>query len=119
MAYLGDLEYNPENLKMLKKNGKSMKSYKIKEVEIDGSKKKFIKGGRLHLYPTDMRIYRKSKGIEEPKCFYGLYAGRENVIGSCKPYYKENIKILSDFYKPLNNIVYELYNKRQSKISRE
>ena len=98
---------------MLKKNGKSIKAFKIKEVEIEGSKKKFIKGGRLHLYPTGMRIYRKSKGIEEPERFYGLYANRKIIIGSCKPYYRERIEILSDFYCPLNNIVYELYNKKR------
>lgn len=34
-------------------------------VEKDG--KKYIKGGRLVLYPKDMKLYRISKGIKQPK----------------------------------------------------
>ncbi len=69
-TYLGDIEYNQENLELLKKFGKSINNFKINEVEIEGSKKKFIKGARLHLYPAGMRIYRKSKGIKKPESFY-------------------------------------------------
>lgn len=42
-AYLGDIEYNLENLKLLKKNGKSINDFKINEVEIEGSKKNLLK----------------------------------------------------------------------------
>lgn len=65
MAYLGDIGYTLKNLKILKKDGKNIKDYKIKEVEIEGSKKKFIKSGQLHLYPTGMRIHKKSRDIKE------------------------------------------------------
>lgn len=59
-----------------------------------------------------MRIYGKSKGIKKPESFYDLYICREKVIGSCKPYYKENIKILDDYSNQLNSIVYGQYNKK-------
>ena len=59
-AYLGDIELTKETHWQLKPNSK------VKEVEIDGHKKKFIKGGRLHLYPSGMNIYRCSRGIKQP-----------------------------------------------------
>lgn len=90
--------------------------WNYKEVEIEGNKKKFIKGGRLHLYPTGMRIYRKSKGIKEPEIVHGIYKYRKEIIGDCKPYYRENIIILDDLSKELNNIVYEQYNKKLDKF---
>lgn len=36
-------------------------------VEIDGKKKSIIKGGRLHLYPTGMKIYRCSQALKRPQ----------------------------------------------------
>jgi hypothetical protein len=112
-AYLGDIEYNQENLKMLKKSGKDVNDFKIKVAETDGAKKKFIKGGRLYLYPTGMRIYRKSKGIIEPEIKYGMYRDREKIVGSCEPNYKENIKILNYKKEVINYISYEQYNKNK------
>jgi hypothetical protein len=36
-------------------------------VEIDGKKKSIIKGGRLHMYPTGMKIYRCSQALKRPE----------------------------------------------------
>lgn len=91
-SYFGDIELNLENVKLLKKLGKNIKDFK----ETEGAKKKFIKGGRLYLYPTGMRIYRKSKGIKEPGRFYDLYSKRDKIIGLYPPVYEENIKIIDD-----------------------
>ncbi len=55
-AYLTDVEVTYENVKEVILN----KDTKIKEVEIDGKKKSFIKGGRMHFYPSGMNLYRKS-----------------------------------------------------------
>lgn len=41
----------------------------VKTVVINGKEKKFVKGGRLHMYPPGMNIYRKSRGIKEPRSF--------------------------------------------------
>src|SRR5690625_653782 len=60
-AYLADLEHTSENIHEALSEG-----LKVVEREIDGQKKKFIKGGRLHLYPAGMKLYRKSKGVEYP-----------------------------------------------------
>lgn len=51
-AYLGDVEVGMDE------DG---------EVKIvDGQEKKFLKGGRLSLYPAGMQIYRHSRGIKQP-----------------------------------------------------
>lgn len=39
-------------------------------VDDNGVPKKILKGGRLHLYPTGMNIYRCSRGLKKPKTFF-------------------------------------------------
>lgn len=53
-AYLGDVEVPMESEKG-----------EVKTLK-DGSKKKFVKGARLCLYPPGMNIYRCSRGIKQP-----------------------------------------------------
>lgn len=62
-AYLADIELpegDLESLQLPKGN------FPIVERQIDGKTKRFIKGGRLHMYPTGMNIYRCSKGVKRP-----------------------------------------------------
>lgn len=54
-AYLGDVEVPVDS-----KNGE-VKTFK------DGTRKKFVKGGRLRLYPPGMNLYRCSRGIRKPE----------------------------------------------------
>ena len=121
-AYLTDIEYNKQNIELLKKYDKNINSFEISKVEIDGINKKFIKGGRLYLYPKNMRIFRKSKGIIEPKIIYDKYCNKEKYVGDIKPFYTENIKVMNDNdklgeylinenKKMINYICYEQYNK--------
>jgi hypothetical protein len=115
-AYLGDIELDDgENLKTLIDLGiiKSGKPIDIKEVEIEGVKKKFIKGGRLHMYPPGMNIYRKSKGILEPESVYKPYSDIKKIVGSSTPNYSSCISILDDDSKQLNTIIYEQYNMKR------
>lgn len=53
-AYLGDVEVPMESEKG-----------EVKTLK-DGTKKKFIKGARLCLYPPGMKLYRCSRGIKKP-----------------------------------------------------
>lgn len=55
-AYLADVEV-PET-----ENGT--------EKEVGGQSKRFKKGGRLHMYPAHMQIYRTSRGIARPEVFW-------------------------------------------------
>jgi len=60
-AYLGDIELTDKNVVLACDD-----ECKVVEKVVDGKKKKFIKGGRLHMYPPGMNLFRKSKGIVYP-----------------------------------------------------
>lgn len=104
-AYLGDVELTVENYFAQNKP----EGVEVKTVMIDGEEKKFIKGGRLHLYPVGMNLYRKSKGIVHPEVEEMLYKDLKEIVGTATPNYSSTVKIL-DEDKVLNEITYEQYN---------
>lgn len=110
-AYLGDVEVNDENIKELHDAGE--RRFDIKEVEIEGQKKKFVKGGRLHLYPTGMNIYRKSSGILDPPSTWVEYEEVKKIVGTATPNYSTTLTIMDDDSKPINSITYEQYNLKR------
>jgi len=105
-AYLGDVEMDQYNFKDITSNN-------VKIVEIDGKTKRFIKGGRLHLYPSGMNIYRCSRGINQPKKDYMTYEDAKKIVGARTPNYSTKIKILDDDDKFINSITYEHYNRKR------
>jgi hypothetical protein len=107
-AYLTDVELTEENIL-----GISNKSVEVKTVEIDGEKKRFVKGARIHLYPSGMNIIRSSKGIIYPSIEEMTYAAAKKIVGDCPPNYSSTTKILNDDDKLLNQITYEHYNLRR------
>lgn len=101
-AYLSDVEL-PEDLAL--EAGGSIK-------EVQG--KKYLKGGRLHMYPTGMKIYRTSRGIKPPSRKTMKYKEAKKIVGSGKPHYSKSIKIIDDDFE--NTISYLQYNlKRQER----
>ena len=106
-AYLGDVPVDEDNY--------DQPNYlPIKIVEIKGKKKKFIKGGRLHLYPPGMNIYRSSSGIKKPTKEWLRYDEAMKKVGALTPTYATKIKILDDDGKEINSITYENYNSKRS-----
>lgn len=102
-AYLTDIEV-PDDYE---KDG-----VEIKEVEVDGKKKKFIKGGRLSFYEQGMKIFRPSRGIEKPEKEEMKYEEIKKVVRSAKPHYQQNITLENE--NNLTTLKYEQYNlKRQ------
>jgi hypothetical protein len=114
-AYLGDVELNSDNLQELTHEGviRPGQSFDVKEVEIEGVKKKFIKGGRLHFYPVNMKICRCSRGIRKPTKEYMTYEDAKKRIGVATPTYETRTLILDDNGEQLNAISYEQYNKKR------
>lgn len=113
-AYLGDME-----LSSCKENNVEFKDCDIKEVsEIGNMKlktpKKFVKGGRLCMYPPKFNIYRISRGIKKPGKEYYSYHVIKEKAGLRLPTYSKAIQ-LTDIEKNFSNkIIYEYYNtKRQ------
>ena len=116
-AYLGDIELNEDNLSELVGDGvvKPGQAINIKEVEIDGVKKKIIKGGRLHYYPPGMNIYRCSRGIKQPTVTHLSYEKAKKIVGAATPTYSTKTIIQDDDGKIINSITYEQYNLKREK----
>lgn len=117
-AYLGDVELKENNISEMIKEGilQIGQAFEIKEVEVQGEKKKFIKGGRLHLYPLGMNIYRKSEGILYPSKERMSYQEAKKIVGAATPNYSTNVKIFNDQDESLNTIIYEQYNTKRSAL---
>lgn len=115
-AYLGDVELDDNNLSELVDTGaiKPGQAFNIKEVEINGVKKKFIKGGRLSYYPPKMNIYRTSRGIKQPTIIDNItYEEAKKIVGDGAPTYSTRTLILDDEDIILNTIIYEQYNLKR------
>lgn len=103
-AYLADVELTDENVgKVYKADG----DIKVKEVE----GKKYIKGGRLHMYPPGMNLYRKSKGIVEPERVKMQFKDIKKVVGAATPHYSKKLTVQSGDFE--NTIQYLQYNTKR------
>lgn len=105
-AYLADVELTEENALKALTNGQEVA---VKVVE--GQEKKFIKGGRLHMYPPGMNLYRKSKGIVEPERVEMSFREIKKVVGAATPNYQKSITIQDGEFE--NTIQYLQYNTKR------
>jgi hypothetical protein len=106
-AYLSDIELTEENKDLVTKEQKEVT---FKQVE--GQEKKFIKGGRLHMYPPGMNLFRKSKGIVYPERKDMTYKNAKKIVGSAQPHFKKSYKIETDDFT--NVLTYEQYNTNRN-----
>lgn len=105
-AYLSDIELTDETEPLAYTDGTE-----IVEKTVEGQKKKFIKGGRLHMYPPSMKLYRKSRGIVPPTRKKMTYEDAKKAVGSAQPHYSKTYDILTDDFK--NTIHFEQYNSKR------
>lgn len=104
-AYLSDVEISDSAVHDCLVSGE-----KIEVKEVNG--KRYIKGGRLKYYPKKFRIYRRSKGILEPKVILGVAGDIKEKIGIlCRePDFIKKYEVkVNDFS---NTIIYEHFNLR-------
>ena len=116
-AYLGDVEVNNDNITELVNDGvlEPGQAFETKTAEINGVKKTFIKGGRLHYYPSGMNIYRTSRGIKKPQVTYMMYENARKKVGSnLEPTYTSHTFIQDDTGTIVNEIAYEQYNIKKA-----
>ena len=106
-AYLADIELKDGNALYAMEHG-----LEVVEKEIEGQKKLFIKGGRLHLYPTGMNLYRKSVGIKFPERKKMKYSEAIKKVGPVQPHFTKDIQISIDDFE--NTIAYEQYNSKRN-----
>lgn len=100
-AYLTDIEINDDDV-----NNKN-----IVEKEVNGKKKKFIKGGRLHLYPAGMNYYRHSRNVNQPVEFYKEYGQIIKNIDLGKSTFKNDYFIKNEKFE--NAIHFEQFNRQK------
>lgn len=105
-AYLADVELTDDNI-----HNAVAEDREIVEKEVDGVKKQFVKGGRLHMYPSGMNLYRKSKGITFPERKKMTYMNAKKIVGSGQPHYSKKYEIESDEFS--NIIAFEQYNSKR------
>lgn len=109
-AYLTDIEATEENVvKVFEKSNKD--KLEVVEKDTDKGKKKFIKGGRLYLYPPGMNYYRSSKGIKHPERKKMTYKKAKKIVGSTKPQFTSLKSVETDDFE--NTIYYEEYNSKK------
>ena len=79
----------------------------IKEV----GGKRFLKGGRLHLYPPGMQLFRKSRGIVYPERKQMTYETAIKKVGGAKPTFQKIYDIEAGDFK--NRITFQQYNLKR------
>lgn len=86
-------------------------------VDKDGHKqtKRFIKGGRCHMYPPGMNIYRHSRDMLQPETIEMTYAEIKEIVGDCAPDYGCSVTISDDNGKQLNKVTYQNFNLKRTK----
>lgn len=105
-AYLSDVEINRENM-----FNPNFENHDIVQKEVAGKTKAFVKGGRLHMYPTGMNIYRNSRGIKPPERKVMKYKNAKKIVGNSAPHYSQSYKVETDDFK--NTISFEQYNTKR------
>ena len=84
---------------------------------INNAPKSVIKGGRLHFYPPNFKIYRCSKGIKRPLPVQMTYGEAKKLTDGMKLCYSCSKQIISvdkeGNEKTLNTVSYEQYKKKK------
>lgn len=110
-AYLADIDITDEPmLKDMQVNGDS-----VVEKVSNGKKKKILKGGRLHLYPTGMNIVRHSRGIKMPVIESGVQAKEKASEGT--ETYSQTYSVYDDDGVLVNVIRKTYYNAIRGKTA--
>lgn len=80
------------------------------KVMPDGTRKRFVKGGRLKLYPPGMNLYRCSRGIKKPVERWATSAEVADLVGDAKMTYSNSIEFEGEdgFFQKVEK---EYYNR--------
>ena len=76
-------------------------------------KKKFVKGGRLYLYPPKMNIVRKSDGIKEPIIEHMTAGEARKKASSGKLTFSRSYEIVGDDGRVANALRKDYYNSKR------
>lgn len=105
-AYLGDM-----SLSDCKKNDIKYKKSDLKDIEIDGKSKKYVKGARLSMYPPKFHIFRYSKGIKKTTVYECTYQQALQDIDGYNKTFEKTIFLKDENTDFKNIITYEYFKK--------
>jgi hypothetical protein len=86
------------------------KEVDVKDEHGNITKKRYLKGGRLHLYPPKFNIYRKSKGIVDPQVSFMSYEMAKEKVSSAKLTFSQTLCLEDDEANFKNTLHCEFYN---------
>lgn len=110
-AYLSDVELNEEELGLNSLLKVCEEKREVVTKVVDGKEKRFVKGGRLHMYPPGMNIIRKSKGMIYPDKQKMPYKSAKKIVGSTKPHYSKSYEVENNDFT--NTITFIQYNTKR------
>lgn len=108
-AYLCDIQLSDDD-----KNNYSDDDLKVIKIDhADGSieTKRYLKGGRMHLYPPKFNLYRISKGIKQPVIEEMTYGEAKQKVSSAKLTFCKTINISDCNSGYSTTLQKEYYNK--------
>jgi len=117
-AYLGDMPLDEVHQLPAADQIRALGAGGIEEKEFANEqghtkKKKFVKGGRLFLYPPKMNIVRKTKGIKLPVVEKMTYSEAKEKVRSAKQTFSRAYEIVADDGSVINTICKTYYNSRR------
>lgn len=90
------------------------KQLEVRTTVVDGKEKHFIKGGRLHKYPSGMNFFRHSRGIVPPSVEEMRLSEVRKIVGDVTPNYSKTLLIEDgDSGHQLNKVTYIQYNLKR------
>lgn len=105
-AYLTDVELTEDNVMKFADS-----DYEVITKQVDGQEKRFIKGGRLHMYPPNMNLFRKSRGIVYPERKKMKHKEVKKIVGSAKPTFEKTYHIETAEIE--NTVHFQQYNLKR------
>lgn len=118
-AYLGDMPLDevqalpPDEMQKSLAGSVAIEEKKFTDDAGLTKDKKFVKGGRLYLYPPGMNIVRKTKGIRLPEVEYMVRSEAEKKVCSAKQTFSQTYEVLDDGGAVVNVISKAYYNSRR------
>ena len=116
-AYLADMPLE-EVERMPAEEQEQVAGLEVREVDFKDAReltktKRFVKGGRLHLYPPGMNIIRRSRGIRDPETEWMTRGqARENASRGGLTF-SGAFDVMSDDGRYMNTIQREFYNSKR------
>lgn len=115
-AYLGDMPLDealalPDCEKILALDAGHVIEKQFTNDREMTKEKKFIKGGRLGLYPAGMNIIRTTRGIKHPEVERMTYEEAQKKVSSAKLTFSRSYEIVLDDATVCNSLTKSYYNR--------